>query len=169
MMDYIVTMAQYNQWMNRKVYEVAANLSDNQRVADRGAFFKSVQATLGHLIWADKMWMSRFLNRPEYVIERSTIDELSFADMKELRFEIDAEILQWAETVKETWLASDLIWTSQMYQKTFTRPVLLCVMQLFNHQTHHRGQVTTLLTQYGLDVGVTDLPLIPQFLEYGEN
>jgi uncharacterized damage-inducible protein DinB len=39
-------------------------------------------------------------------------------------------------------------------------------MHFFNHQTHHRGQVTTLLSQEGVDVGVTDLlALIPNELQ----
>lgn len=34
------------------------------------------------------------------------------------------------------------------------------VMHFFNHQTHHRGQVTTLLSQAGVDVGDTDLVVL---------
>jgi uncharacterized damage-inducible protein DinB len=30
---------------------------------------------------------------------------------------------------------------------------------MFNHQTHHRGQVTTLFTQLGHDIGSTDMPM----------
>ena len=36
-------------------------------------------------------------------------------------------------------------------------------VHLFNHQTHHRGQLTTLLSQLGIDPGVTDLPMLPDF------
>lgn len=34
---------------------------------------------------------------------------------------------------------------------------------MFNHQTHHRGQATTLLSQMGLDMGTTDIPYMDQF------
>ena len=37
-----------------------------------------------------------------------------------------------------------------------------CVTHFFNHQTHHRGQVTTLLSQLGRDYGATDLILLPE-------
>jgi uncharacterized damage-inducible protein DinB len=30
-------------------------------------------------------------------------------------------------------------------------------VHLFNHQTHHRGQASTLLSQAGVDIGETDL------------
>jgi uncharacterized damage-inducible protein DinB len=40
------------------------------------------------------------------------------------------------------------------------KPKALCVMQVFNHQTHHRGQVHALLTRAGEDTGATDLPFV---------
>jgi cytochrome c551/c552 len=46
-------------------------------------------------------------------------------------------------------------------QREMSRPRWLCVTQMFNHQTHHRGQVTTLLKQAGIDPGVTDMPWAP--------
>ena len=57
---YIRTMALYNSEMNRRVYAAAAKLSDEQRPADRGLFWKSLHGTLCHLMWADRQWMSRF-------------------------------------------------------------------------------------------------------------
>jgi hypothetical protein len=45
-----------------------------------------------------------------------------------------------------------------------TYPFWVAVTQLFNHQTHHRGQVTTLLMQQGIDPGVTDLIWLPELL-----
>ena len=38
----------------------------------------------------------------------------------------------------------------------------LAVTHFFNHQTHHRGQLTTLLMQQGIDPGATDLMWVPQ-------
>ncbi|HEY8084627.1 MAG TPA: DinB family protein, partial [Methylophilaceae bacterium] len=58
---YVQLMAEYNQWMNDKLYACATELSEEQLLADRGAFFKSVHGTLKHLMWADGLWLSRFL------------------------------------------------------------------------------------------------------------
>jgi uncharacterized damage-inducible protein DinB len=44
---------------------------------------------------------------------------------------------------------------------TQTHPRWVQVAQMFNHQTHHRGQVHAMLTAAGLDVGPTDLPILP--------
>ena len=43
--------------------------------------------------------------------------------------------------------------------KTF--PVQICAQHFFNHKTHHRGQVSTLLSQMNLDIGVNNLPYLP--------
>jgi uncharacterized damage-inducible protein DinB len=39
----------------------------------------------------------------------------------------------------------------------FNKPFISLISNLFLHQVHHRGQVTTLLSQCGLDFGDTDL------------
>ena len=57
---YVRLMARYNRWMNEKIYAASAQLSDAERKADRGAFFKSLHSTLNHLVWGDAMWLGRF-------------------------------------------------------------------------------------------------------------
>ena len=57
-------MAQYNRWMNRKLYAICAEIPDADRKKDLGAFFKSLHGTLNHLLYGDKAWMGRFLNDP---------------------------------------------------------------------------------------------------------
>ena len=88
-----------------------------------------------------------------------------YADFEELRSQrakLDAEIVQWAESLTDEWIAGTTVtFESVSYKRTFSLPASLCVMQLFNHQTHHRGQLTTLLTQMDVDYGPTDLPVMP--------
>ena len=71
---------------------------------------------------------------------------------------MDQDILDWTAGLTEAWLAQPLSWTSGVDGQTRTRPGWLLACHLFNHQTHHRGQLTTLLSQMGHDVGATDLP-----------
>ena len=58
--DYVQRMARYNRWQNENLFGVADRLSDEERRHDRGAFFGSIHKTLSHLLWADKIQMSRF-------------------------------------------------------------------------------------------------------------
>ena len=69
--DYVQTMARYNAEMNRRWYKAAALLSDAQRKTDRGAFFGSLHGTLVHILWADRMWMSRFDGWEKPAVARS--------------------------------------------------------------------------------------------------
>ena len=59
---YVRLMAEYNAEMNRRLYGAAARLTDAERKADRGAFWKSIHGTLTHILWGDTQWMSRFDN-----------------------------------------------------------------------------------------------------------
>ena len=159
--EYCQTMAAYNTWMNRSLYGAALQLTDAQRKADRGAFFGSIHSTLNHILWGDRVWLPRFNGR-NYPVGRVGEDLYdSFAGLREARQEMDDEIVAWAARLDPDRLVGTLTWFSGIAQREMSRPRWLCVTQMFNHQTHHRGQVTTLLKQAGIDPGVTDLPWAP--------
>ncbi|WP_200883502.1 DinB family protein [Aquabacterium sp. NJ1] len=74
---------------------------------------------------------------------------------------MDQRLMDWAEGLQAETPSRLLSFFSVSYQKQITMPYVVAVMHLFNHQTHHRGQITTLLTQLGADIGPTDLPVMP--------
>jgi uncharacterized damage-inducible protein DinB len=156
-MNYYTVMANYNEWMNQKLYALCADLSDTERQLDRGAFFKSIHGTLNHILIGDLMWLGRF-TLPQFAGKVS--DEL-YSDFSELRAErerLDRTIVTWVQNLTPDWLEQPLTYTSAIDRKTRTLPRWLLLTHMFNHQTHHRGQLTTLLSQMGLDPGVTDIP-----------
>jgi hypothetical protein len=53
---HLEAMARYNRWMNERLYECSAHLSDAQRKEDVGAFFKSIHGTLNHLLLAEELY-----------------------------------------------------------------------------------------------------------------
>jgi uncharacterized damage-inducible protein DinB len=85
----------------------------------------------------------------------------AFNELVEARRAMDNEIGAWAAQLDSAQLAGTLTWFSTVAQREMSRPRWLCITHMFNHQTHHRGQVTTLLKQAGVDPGVTDLPWAP--------
>jgi len=150
--------ATYNRAMNQAVYAVCAEIPDALRKADRGAFFKSVHGMLNHLMFGDNAWMNRFDggNRPA---PGTGVDLFSdFDEMRAARETLDDEISAWAAALTDAWLSETVEWTSRTDNLTFSQPRWILVSHMFNHQTHHRGQLTTILTQMGHDVGVTDFP-----------
>lgn len=161
-LNHVRAMARYNQWMNSRLYELAATLSDELRKQDMGAFFKSMHATFNHLLLADKIWMGRFTGEP--FAAKALNQELyaDFADLRAERERMDQRIVQWADAMTLADWQADLRFTPITQPVEKVMPMWLVVTHLFNHQTHHRGQITTLFSQLGIDPGVTDLPFMPQ-------
>ena len=155
-------MAQYNRWMNQQFYTLCATITDEERKRDRGAFFKSIHGTLNHILFGDKAWMGRFVNEPLTGVKIGQELYSNFDDMRVERERMDAWILEWARGVKDDWLQAPFSFTSGIDGKTRTMPTWTLVTQMFNHQTHHRGQLSTLLKQIGIDPGETDIPWIPE-------
>lgn len=160
--EYAQVLARYNRWMNEKLYAVAETLSDAERKADRGAFFGSIHRTLNHLLLADRVWLARFngvaAKDGEMAPGIRALDQELYADFGELRSErarTDDELDAFVATLNGDKLLGNLRYLRRGVVNEF--PLWHAVTHFFNHQTHHRGQVTTLLVQAGRDPGVTDL------------
>jgi len=166
-------LARYNRWMNERLYEACGALTEEARKQDRGAFFGSLHRTLNHLVVADQVWLKRFakcgadngmpfasldaglLDLPEAY----TLDMVPFEDwtsLKTKRGQLDAAIEQWMADMPEAYPQLTMRYgNSKGVQREHA--AWMAITHFFNHQTHHRGQATTLLTQAGGSVGVTDL------------
>ena len=158
--EYALTMARYNRWMNGKVYAACAGLADDVRKADRGAFFGSIHRTLNHLLVADLTWLSRFTGSARDGLHIGAPLHEDFEALRRHREQTDAALLAFADGLTPAWLSTDIEITSTAHG-VFRRPAWVFVSHVANHQTHHRGQITTLLSQLGIDIGATDLPVLP--------
>ena len=161
---YVRRMARYNRWQNQNLYGVADRLSDEERRRERGAFFGSVHKTLSHLLWADRIWMSRFADvpKPEGGIPESVSLYPHWDGLKRERAAFDETMIAWADGLDAGSLAGDLTWYSGAQKRELTRPKWILITHLFNHQTHHRGQVHCMLTQAGGTPHATDFPALPE-------
>lgn len=164
--DYCRLMARYNRWMNERLYALLAELDDAERKRDRGAFFGSMHGTLNHLLWGDRMWLGRFIDVPCTFPAFGADMYVDFAELAREREITDRAILEWAGSVGAAWLAGRLTYTSKVDGRTRAMPRAVAVLQLFNHGTHHRGQLTTLIAQAGRDPGVTDIPWLPGVVRF---
>ena len=159
--EYCLMMARYNRWMNERLYALCAKLPDADRKRDRGAFFGSIHGTLNHLLWGDRMWMGRFAGPPcTYPAFGADMFE-DFEQLSREREATDRAILDWTANLDADWLASTLSYTSRVDARKRSLPAEVATIHMFNHGTHHRGQLTTLMKQAGIDPGVTDLPWLP--------
>ena len=162
-------LARYNRWFNERLYAACDALGDAARLKNHGAFFGSVHGTLNHLIWGDTMWLQRFaaqdaaftalgaglLSLPAGA-SHATVLEPEWDALKARRERLDAAIEAWVAQMPD-----DFPMRTMRYANTRgvwrEHPAWQAMTHFFNHQAHHRGQVTTLLSQAGVDVGVTDL------------
>jgi uncharacterized damage-inducible protein DinB len=162
-------LAKYNRWFNQRLYSACDQLSDDERKRDRGAFFGSIHATLNHLMWGDRVWLRRFgdqgvrfpsltpqvVQLPDGAMHGVVVYE-EWAALRAARDELDAAIEAWARD-----MPADFPLRTMRYSNTKgvarEHPAWQAITHFFNHQTHHRGQVTTLLAQAGIDPGTTDL------------
>jgi uncharacterized damage-inducible protein DinB len=158
---FAIAMAQYNAWMNERLYALCADLPDAERRRDRGAFFGSIHATLNHIVYADLAFLSRFTGDPPQVPELGVDLYPDFAALHRARLALAARLCDWAATQQDDRLGESLTYASKVDGRTRSVPRWVLVAHVFNHQTHHRGQVTTLLSQMGHDIGSTDLPFMP--------
>lgn len=166
-------LAKYNRWMNQRLYAACETLNDGERKRERGAFFGSIHRTLNHLVVADQIWLRRFaqcgldhgitlagLNSAVLDLPPgSQLDTVLFDGWEELRAkreQLDAAIEAWVGDLPEAYPQFTMHYgNTKGVQRE--HPAWQAMTHFFNHQTHHRGQVTTLLAQAGVDVGVTDM------------
>jgi uncharacterized damage-inducible protein DinB len=169
MIEYLQCMARYNRWMNRKLFEKTAMLPLEAVTMERGAFFGSLYDTLNHIMVADLLWLRRFaaandackatLGGLADFPEPATLRDVLFpnlADFAAARERLDTLILDFSGSWTDKLLAAQIRYRN-MAGKQLERPLGQLLQHFFNHQTHHRGQATTLLFQAGIDPGVTDL------------
>ena len=163
--EYALTMARYNAWQNKQLMEIVEAMDEKALTKDRGAFFGSIQATLNHLLWGDMIWLSR-INPPYPKPEGSIADSAEMwptaAAWSADRFRCDGRIRIWAEGLGQLDLTGDLSFYSGVLDRHVVAPLGRCVVHMFNHQTHHRGQVHAMLTAAGQPAPVSDLFLMPE-------
>src|SRR5690242_17646978 len=121
---YVQRMARYNRWQNENLYGTADRLSDAERRRARGAFFGSIHQTLSHLLWGDRMWMSRFTDVPKPAggIPESVSLYPDWDGLKTERKSFDQTMLSWAETIDPAWLAVEQTFYSVATKSEWTRP-----------------------------------------------
>ncbi|MGB0506003.1 MAG: DinB family protein [Pikeienuella sp.] len=161
--EYTLTMARYNCWQNESMLTAAGGLSPEERQKDRGAFFGSIQKTASHLFWGDMIWMNRFAGTPAPTVPgpESVNMITDWGQYCDERTAFDKQIIQWAQNVSPGWFDGDLSWYSGATGRNLTKSKRLLVIQLFNHQTHHRGQIHAMLTAASAKTDDTDVPFIP--------
>jgi uncharacterized damage-inducible protein DinB len=156
--SYFLTLARYNAWANRRLYDACAALPEVEYMKPRAAFFGSIHGTLNHLLVGDRIWIARLEHKPN---PRMTLDQVLYGDLVALRVARQAEdghLINLLGGIAERSLDQPLAYANTAGQRHQT-PLRLVLAHLFNHQTHHRGQVHGLLSQTAIAPPSLDLIL----------
>jgi uncharacterized damage-inducible protein DinB len=158
MADYFRTLARYNAWANKRLYEACAGLPDAEYRKPRQAFFGSLHGTLNHIMVGDRVWLGRIEGKPSGV---RSLDQILYDDLASLRAAREAEDERIKSTVaplSDADLGKILRYRTLAHPQTeMATPLHLVFGHMFNHETHHRGQAHCLLSQAGVSPPPLDL------------
>ncbi|EOD77792.1 DinB family protein [Grimontia indica] len=161
-------MAKYNRWMNEQLLGHLENLSDEDLYEDRRAFFGSAFHTMSHILTGDLLWLNRFTRVPSEVTLEQLLSRYpappsntvhlveDLASLKAMRASLDDDISRWVASIPESEFNNSLTYRNTAGAE-YSENLASVLLHFFNHQTHHRGQLTTLLSQSGDNDYFTDL------------
>lgn len=142
-------LARYNAWATRRLFEHVDALSDDDYRRDAGLFFKSVHGTLNHLLVGEHMlWRRRFADGVSPLLQ---LDEEIEPDRARLRERLIEGAAAWPPLISswpEDRFAGVLAYTSTQ-GVAMQLPFAATLAHVFNHGTHHRGQISAALTAMG--------------------
>lgn len=165
--DRFPTLARYNQWANRVLYGACEGLSEEAFAQQRPtAFFGSILGTLNHVLAGDRIWLARIEGTGHGITALDQILHDTRSSLTAAREAEDQRIIDIADALPPSKLAEVLEYTNFAGDALKT-PVDLVFTHLFNHQTHHRGQVHGLLS--GTDIPPPSLDLIYYLREIGRS
>jgi uncharacterized damage-inducible protein DinB len=161
--DFVKTMALYNKWQNESLFKLSDELDDDQLRQQRGMFFDSIFNTLNHIVHVDEAIHCLIHTKTFPQLDPRFIPYPEYPQLKAARLEFDEKLVQESRACSQEWLDEAFEIWSQRLNRTRQIPRSFYYMQLFNHQTHHRSQITSELHKMGIDYGSTDLPFNPYY------
>lgn len=142
-------LARFNEWANGHIYDCCARLSDADYRMDRKAFFGSVHATLNHLLVVDKLWRARVEGGTTGIKSLNQVLYDDFALLRAAHRAEDAALIRAVDAIDTANVSKPLAYKFVDGTPAET-PLDVVLITLFNHQTHHRGQIHVMLTQAGI-------------------
>ncbi len=144
----------YNYWARDRHLQACAALTEEQFIRPMGSSFSSVRDTLAHLVGAEWIWCERWQGRAPRALP--TAGEFPTLGAVETRWRaVEHDVRAYLGGLREDALARPLTYVN-IKGETWTYPLWQTLFHLVNHQTYHRGQVTTLLRQFGVKAVATD-------------
>ena len=147
----------YNAWANRTIFDAVAQLPDDQYFRDLKSSYGGIHGTLAHIVWAEQLWLHRWLGRPNPAVPQGT-DLRSLAEVRARWQEVEAERGKFVAGLSEARL-DDTRLVKPSSGGEYVHSFRQMFRHFINHSSYHRGQIVTFLRQLGAKPPSTDLIL----------
>jgi uncharacterized damage-inducible protein DinB len=145
-LEHFQMLARYNRIANERLYEKCAQLGPEEYRKQRQGSFGSIHALLNHILLGDRIWMSRFQGGGATTPVLSTVLFEDFSELYAARKEFDLQIETFFANATPESLNRSITYTNSKGQQ-YSDEVSVAISHMFNHQTHHRGQIHVMLSQ----------------------
>ena len=145
--DEVLELLAYNAWANRKIFDAAEGLSEEQYSRDLKSSHGGIHGTLAHIVWAEQLWLHRWLARTNPAVPQGR-------DLRDLA----AVRARWEAVEVERGAFLGGLTAAQLEETRVVKPttggeyvhtLAQMLRHAIDHSTYHRGQVVTLLRQVG--------------------
>jgi uncharacterized damage-inducible protein DinB len=147
--DHFALLARYNVWATQRLFTHVDALPEADYRRDAGLFFQSVHGTLNHLLVGEHhLWFARFARGEASLM---ALDAELEPDRARLRSAMIDGASNWTAFVRD---CPDERWAGELRflrsdGQAAALPFAATLMHVFNHGTHHRGQITAAITAMG--------------------
>jgi len=150
-LDTIRNLFDYNYWARDRQFEACDALTEEQFLRPLGNSFSSVRDTFAHMIYAEWVWFERWLGRsPNQTDARGLAPDMfpNLTLVRERWHSVERNVQMYLAGLQEAALKQPLTYLNLRGER-WTYPLGETLFHVVNHQSYHRGQITTLLRQLG--------------------
>jgi uncharacterized damage-inducible protein DinB len=168
--DHYRRYSRYNAWLNQSLLEASLGLPKAEQDKDQNIFFQSLTGSWNHIMVGDLLWLNRLAkifpildDQMDQWPKPTKLNQMLYSNLEDLakpRQQLDELIIQWCDFLRES-DCEDRLQYHNSQEELQVRPLPDVLQHLFNHQTHHRGQISAVLSQLGIDYGTTDFIAMP--------
>lgn len=156
-MQEFLELFDYNAWANRTIFDAVAKLPVEQYLRDLKSSYGGIHGTLAHIVWAEQLWLHRWLGKPNPAVPQGA-DLKSLAEVRNRWEAVEAERGSFLAGFNARRL-EDTIRVKPSSGGEFTHSFRQMFRHFINHSSYHRGQIVTMLRQFGSKPPSTDLIL----------